>query len=366
MDGTTRPSARARIDSLHAIRGLAFLGIFLYHAVKTFPGGGVFYDLISTGPGPCGVSVFFILSGFLMTYSYWDREPERNLKACAAFSIKKIRRLYPLHLIMLAFGVLRLKMRHHSTSEILIRLLKTVPLLQTWFPTGYQAINTVAWYLSVCLFLYFIFPFLLPGIKRGSKAASLLKALVIYALQVSAGYIAAHYTGLDLKWVTYCHPLYRTCDFMIGACLASFFEHDRQEADRSSDAALWTCLETVAVLLTLASCIVFTKVRGSDLLWFARTCLFVPACALLVFAFSYDSGHISGLLKNRVVFWLADISPQAYLIHRLVIFFFRDITNDILHIEEISTLLVIAVPAVITVAMTYLYNACAKKCSKRL
>ena len=45
--------------SLQGIRAIAFLGIFLYHC-----------ELIETGPW--GVSIFLILSGFLMSYNYYN------------------------------------------------------------------------------------------------------------------------------------------------------------------------------------------------------------------------------------------------------------------------------------------------------
>lgn len=149
-----------RIGSLQVIRAVAFMGVFLYHAIKTFPGEGTLYSIFAKSPGPWGVSVFFSLSGFLMTYSYWNRPPQNSFKESVLFSIKKIRKLYPLHLLMLFFGVVYLMLQGETIIGVLKRLAITIPLIQTWFPVGYQAINSVAWYLSVCVFLYFCFHFL--------------------------------------------------------------------------------------------------------------------------------------------------------------------------------------------------------------
>lgn len=49
-----------RIKALQGLRVLAFIGIFLSHAIDT-PSGG------------WGVSIFIMLSGFVMTYAYWDK-----------------------------------------------------------------------------------------------------------------------------------------------------------------------------------------------------------------------------------------------------------------------------------------------------
>jgi len=62
MENSNYLSKRKQIDSLQALRGLAFLGIFLFHTnIPCFGGAGAW-----------GVSVFFILSGFVMVYSYFE------------------------------------------------------------------------------------------------------------------------------------------------------------------------------------------------------------------------------------------------------------------------------------------------------
>ena len=222
-DNKGTAGSNQRIDSLQAVRAIAFSGIFVYHAIRTFPGSGRIYRYIATGPGPWGVSVFFVLSGFLMTYSYWNREPGITLREMALFALKKIRKLYPLHLIMLCVGAAYAIKQGANPVNLGKDLVKTIPLLQTWFPAGYQAINTVAWYLSVSLFLYFIFPFLLPAVKRGTVKGSAGKIAVVYLLQFAIGYYVSHCTAFDVKWITYCHPLYRTGDFIIGALTASVY-----------------------------------------------------------------------------------------------------------------------------------------------
>ena len=92
---------KGRIESLQIVRGIAFLLLYLFHAIRTFPGEGRIYRFFATGLGTWGVSVFFVLSGFLMVYSYWDRPPQAALMSSARFALNKIAKLYPLHIIML-------------------------------------------------------------------------------------------------------------------------------------------------------------------------------------------------------------------------------------------------------------------------
>lgn len=74
-----------RITTLQVVRALAFFGVFTSHTnIKCFLSGGVW-----------GVSVFFVLSGFLMVYSYYDSDRVKNANCitCIRFGVPKIRKL---------------------------------------------------------------------------------------------------------------------------------------------------------------------------------------------------------------------------------------------------------------------------------
>lgn len=78
-----------RMDTLQALRFLACLCIFAHHCYII---EYVYW----------GVSVFFVLSGFLMAYNYYGR-PALSLSPLASlrFSIGKVGKLYPLHVLAL-------------------------------------------------------------------------------------------------------------------------------------------------------------------------------------------------------------------------------------------------------------------------
>ena len=184
--------------------------------------------------------------------------------------------------------------------------------------------------------------------------------VVIFVFQLMIGYCVYKYTDIDIKWVTYCNPVFRLGDFAIGCILASIYknrEHKQMDG--------WKCsvLEIIAIALSIAVCVYYTT-ASDDAVWFTYTCLFIPSSVLLVYAFSLDNGIVSRLLKNKVVFWLAAISPYAFLIHRLVIHCFHAFVKYVLHNEQISFLFVIIVPFAITVIITYLYIFFEKKLTK--
>ena len=68
--------SNSKINSLQALRAIAFIGIFLAHA-------GITYSWPKLG-----VSIFFCMSGFLMTYIYMDRDLPRSIKDAFLFSAR--------------------------------------------------------------------------------------------------------------------------------------------------------------------------------------------------------------------------------------------------------------------------------------
>lgn len=86
---------RQKIDSLQTIRAFAFLGIFFWHT--EIP--------LSSTFGGWGVSIFIVLSGFVMVYSYYNKNLSTKVKDMFLFSLKRIKKLYPLHIMMIVVAI---------------------------------------------------------------------------------------------------------------------------------------------------------------------------------------------------------------------------------------------------------------------
>lgn len=161
-----------KIDSIQAFRGLAFLCVFLSHV-----------PLASTGP--MGVSMFLVMSGFLMALSYDSRMEAlpKGLSRSVRFGFKKNRKLYPLHLLTLALMVLYTAAelwKHGFAPEEVRNAAIALPfhlvMGQAWLPNRalYFSFNKVSWYLSVCVFAYTVFPFFFRKIKTMGKRCLIL------------------------------------------------------------------------------------------------------------------------------------------------------------------------------------------------
>jgi len=89
-----------RFEALDAFRGLFAVLIVLYH----FSAYGYFYDLPFVRNAHRGVDFFFMLSGFVITSAYLDKI--RAAPDFFDFAVKRLGRLWPLHVAMLAALVL--------------------------------------------------------------------------------------------------------------------------------------------------------------------------------------------------------------------------------------------------------------------
>ena len=288
------------ISSLQGLRAVAFLSVVLSHCGAPWL-------------GPWAITVFVALSGFLMTCNYYDRpRTAPGLRSAIAFSLQKIRKLYPLHLIMMATAllfVLKGLLAQPSVRGVLscaAQLAVSVLLLQTWIPSSrfWFCLNGVAWYLSVQAFLYAIFPLLLAVLKKADTRRLRCIAAVIFCAQClfSLAVWKAGLSGKAAFYLTYLCPVFRAGDFTISCCMGCLYHSRKQE--RTLPGGAFSLLELAAVL-------------------FAGGCLFIAAKQVGVLgavAFRYNVLFTpSAVLSTKPFLWLAGLSPYGFLIHQVLI-----------------------------------------------
>lgn len=165
------PSTRyVMLDSLTILRGPAALFVFFYHTRWA-------HVVPSASVGYVGVALFFVLSGFVLTWSY---KPADGAKK---FYLRRFARVYPLHLFFfaLALAILVLTQEAPSAGATLSNLV----LLHTWVPNWDYifSVNGVSWSLGCEAFFYAN-----PLLRSGEFALGMLLGLL--ALKVRDGDLA--------------------------------------------------------------------------------------------------------------------------------------------------------------------------------
>lgn len=196
-------------------------------------------------------------------------------------------------------------------------------MLQAWIPDEslYFTYNKVSWYLSLCLFTYFVFPWFFEKTKNLSKNKLIGVGAVILVIQVTIGILAnaalpAESRAAMLKWITYICPLYRTGDFFLG-CLLGFAMAQTNPPERQTKHPdiKYTVLELIFVGI-IALEFILRKTVSPGL---TACVLWYPSSLLGVWLFYLKRGWITKVLCNRPLIFLGNISAQAFLIHQMTI-----------------------------------------------
>ncbi|MFI9364425.1 acyltransferase family protein [Kitasatospora sp. NPDC053057] len=312
---TTAPR-RANLPTLTGMRFLASGMVFFSHAFFRFlpsswtsgTGAGFWWS----AAGSTGVSFFFVLSGFVLTWSARPGEPAR------AFWRRRLCKIYPNHLVTAVAAVaLMLVCGETFTAG---QLVPNLLLVQSWIPrfdvlTG---INQVSWSLCCEALFYLSFPLLLPLVGRiragrlwwwaGGAALAVWCVPAVSALLLSGGpHISPRmdYSVTQL-WFVYFFPVMRVFEFVLGMLLA-----------RIVLAGRWPRIGLLpAAMLFLAGYAGALYAPGQ----FGTAALTVVPLALLIPAgAAADLAGRRSFLSSRVAVWLGEVSFALYMVHQLVI-----------------------------------------------
>jgi peptidoglycan/LPS O-acetylase OafA/YrhL len=200
--------ATKRLDSLTGVRFLAALIVFGFHARFHLPDGQLF--LFSAGM--TGVSLFYILSGFVMAWVY---KPDDTV---GAFYRRRFARVYPAYFVAVLMAIsVSLIMRDFEPVELV-----AFTLLQTWSPDTavHYAASPVFWSLSCEAFFYLLFPFVAGRISRLGRRQLLALAAGCIVAVIANGVVALG--RLDdpiVQWLVYIFPPTRSLEFVLGIAL---------------------------------------------------------------------------------------------------------------------------------------------------
>lgn len=297
-------SARPELRALTSVRGIAAWLVVLYHIRLSIAGLPDWGERI-LAKGYLAVDFFFLLSGFVIWLTYAERLRTGGLVEVPEFLKRRVARVWPLHLFVLAgtvaLALLMLATGRHDAREFPFGELPLhILLLQNWGFTSDLSWNDPAWSISAELGAYLAFPLLVGAIDwRRVPTAAILGALVALAILLDAAMRGGGHATLGDEIPRY--GLVRCLiEFSMGTALCALWLRWRDMPGRFTALAgagaatllgLWTTgmlPETVAAPLAFA-------------------------CGLLALALT--SGRPHNPLEGRAIHWLGEISYATYLGH---------------------------------------------------
>ena len=320
-------SGRAKITGLDGLRFLAITHLVIFHLLAhhraVSDGGQLFNSLpesllnIVLG-GPTATGMFFILSGFILTYVYVN--PSLNGLKCDSmtFFLNRLFRIWPLHMVlMLALTAPALRMDGFAWPDFLINFF----LLQTWFTGSMGAWNVPAWAASCILTLCLLFPLLvtylgrfrfkgLVGVGVFFAATNIILCFLFRSLHEV---LPAHQQEVLIRQFYY-SPLIWVGYFMSGMAAALFFLRFKSlypERSLIPFPNLWVGL--ILAVVVFNRMIPHVYMRHSVLLVFQ---------VLMILSFAEGKGFLPKLCQRKGMQLMGACSFTIYLLHGPLMVFF--------------------------------------------
>ncbi|MCW3807390.1 acyltransferase family protein [Plebeiibacterium marinum] len=335
-----------KLTALISLRFFFALRVFASH-LKPLIGDNYVYNWIYDNVlfVPFGVSFFYILSGFVLSYSYRDRFID-NSKLLGDFYLDRFIRIYPLH-IMTFLIIMPISDELYYFGNIIgwfTKIFSSIFLMQSFIPlrSVYFSYNGPSWSLSNALWFYAIFPFVVILLKKITikRVVYILGGLFIVMpfLMISVDKEFQH-------WLFYINPLFRSIDFILGIILFEIYEKLKC---LNIDKRYYSVMEVgsiIAFVIYIAMCRAIPEViRDSYSNW-------LPLC-LIIISFSFEKGVISKMfLKNKLLLSLGSVSFGIFIFHNVVIKYFTFL-NNYLGIKE--PFIIVAIAFIATVGISFL------------
>jgi peptidoglycan/LPS O-acetylase OafA/YrhL len=313
----SRTRATAHIPSLDGIRAVSFLLVFFAHS-----------GLDNIIPGGLGVTIFFFLSGFLITTLMRDELQRNGSLSLRHFWIRRVLRIFPPFYIVLIAAILFTLACYPpgtlSVPAVAAQLLHFTNYWAIYHGFAQQPPGTgVYWSLAVEEHFYLIFPWLFLGLQRlklsASHQAALLWALCILTLLWRCILVLHFHASTDR---TYVASDTRMDSILFGCALAVWCNPVLDKP--ALNERLWKYLLTPVAAALLILCLVvrdpvFRETARYSLQGVALTLIFV--CAI-----RFHDWWPFRLLNTRGLIFLGTLSYSLYLIHQIVLYGLDDLS----------------------------------------
>ncbi|MFD8557849.1 acyltransferase family protein [Streptosporangium canum] len=309
------PPHPPRLPSLSGLRFLAAALVFLFHGsiAQVFSAAPLRYGFLFVGGGAgfVGVSFFFVLSGFVLT---WSARPGGGT---TGFWRRRFVKIFPNHVVTFAVALVLIGWAGQSGG--LWQSVSNLLLLHAWVPqySFMVSVNAVSWSLSVEALFYLAFPLLVLGVGRirpsrlwwwagAAVAGVLLAPPAVQALLPDQPQWSWGPASFAQIWSVYAFPPVRLLEFVLGMLLARIVLTGR-----------WVRLPLpAAVLLVLAG---YGASLFAPFLYRFAACTVIPLALLIPAAATADVQGRRTVLSSKVMVWLGEISYAFYLVHGLVL-----------------------------------------------
>jgi peptidoglycan/LPS O-acetylase OafA/YrhL len=326
-----------------------------------------------------GMTLFFVLSGFVIHYNYRHMVSQRGWIGFGEFLWARFARLYPLFLLMLVLDVLLgRKLIDFLTGNTagFIEVLHALPyyflFVQSWFYVPFADNSLIyvtggnislTWSISTEWFFYMAYPATALLVLKLKRPAFIIGAMLLWSLlwggmatslfdnapEIDSwaigryGLIAGQVNGYQdsfVRWLLYFSPYLRIGEFILGCLTAQLFLQVRDRAVPTPEQVfgrilVWVGAASVPLIIffTYAS-----DYRSSLLFSLATNYGLAPSAALILFCVARYENGLSRVLRSRLIVALGEASYSIYLSHFLILILISGYMGQILPVTPPNAL----------------------------
>ncbi|MBB4526542.1 UNVERIFIED_ORG: exopolysaccharide production protein ExoZ [Rhizobium sophorae] len=288
------------LTNVQSLRGLAALMVVYYHAhgllIKRYAELGLSNEFWTrehglTKFGALGVDIFFIISGFIIFHSTWDKD-----LSARSFLIHRVRRIYPVYWVATVLFVLITLLPGTSYSLSALDIFASLLLIPKYFNGDVKPVLEVGWSLYYEMFFYVMFAVMISQTRR----TILLQMTVLFSLLIVMGIFVKVDLGI---WKVITNE--RLLEFIAGGWAAYLY---RTGGIRWNNYLRWA-----SVTITVSGTIAFVLFDG----WREDYSALITRAPIAVAVFSlflFDD-KLKRFISGHMMSFLGDASYSIYLFH---------------------------------------------------
>jgi exopolysaccharide production protein ExoZ len=321
--------ASNRLYNLDYLRGLAALGIMVYHYLWAI--NGKFNAEAFLGRvGVYGVSIFYVLSGLTLYYVYRDKMKPSQQDVLNFFK-KRFFRIFPL-LWLVTFASIILSKKSPNILDLVLNVTGLFGFVKwdTYFSSGVWSIgNELVFYAFFPLFMF---------LSKSNRALLVATTLAFFGLFVYFSFILI---PNEPTWRNCINPLNQVFLFLAGFLVGLYTSHRRINNNL-----------LLTVLAIAFGVFVFYPTTGDQMLlqMGISRLVFSACCIAICLAFYKLSFRLPDFLHKPLI-TLGEISYSVYLLHLLVFEIAKYVQQNIVSIPSWA---IFTVSLVLTMVVSFL------------